>query len=329
MNIIPWDGSPITRPGVYSGIPIDVYHSAEIMPPGVKCISSSGVRTAVLDSAAHFFDESVYNPEREEKDTSEAMIIGRAAHHLLLGETDFRRSFVVRPETYPGKTGDAKWIMAADYCKRWVATQAAAGLTVLTEGQIERIRGMAAAMQRDPLIKAGALSGYIEHSFFWRDEETGLWLKWRPDALPEGSLDFCDLKCVASVKFDAVQRSLDDYGYNMQGALGRWACRAVLGQEMNSFTLINVESKRPHCVAPYEVESGGSVYPDGHPKESAMDLGERQMRAGLRLIARGFETGHWPGPNGTVSDARPVGLSVWAQRRAEIRLAEIEQELAQ
>jgi hypothetical protein len=205
--------------------------------------------------------------------------------------------------------------MAAQFCKDWVEMQEAAGLAVLSEGQIERVRGMAASLGRDPLVKAGVLSGYIEHSFFWQDAETGLWLKWRPDALPAGSLDFSDLKCVADVSYDAVERSISDRGYNCQGALGRWACMEVLGKPMESFSLVNVESRRPHCVAVMQVT------------DDALDLGERQLRAGLRLIARGFDKGIWPGPGGLVSDAQPVGLSKWATTRAETRLAQIELDL--
>lgn len=329
MNIIPWNGLPITEPGIYSGIPIDTYHSLEIMPPGVRCISSTGVRTAVGESGAHFWDSSVYNPNRKERGQTESMILGRAAHHLLLGEADFRRSFVVQPATYiHPKDGEKDWNNNATVCRNWKKLQAEAKLTVITDGQVEKIKGMAASMARHPMIKAGALSGYIEHSFFWRDEETGLWLKWRPDALPEGSLDVFDLKCVSAVDFDSVERSIGDYLYNVQGAMGRAAFRAILGVEMTSFSLLCVESTRPHCVAPFELETGGHTYSDGQTRESAMDLGERQLRAGLNLIAKGFATGEWSGPGGTVSDARSIGLNKWAQKQAEMRLAEIEQELA-
>lgn len=315
MLVIPWDGSPIATPGVYSGIPLETYHGPEICAG--RSVSSSVIRTAFLESAAHAWNGSPYNPDAEPFEQSEPMLVGSAAHHLLLGEADFKRSYVVRPETYPGAKGDAKWTMAAAYCKDWVATQEAAGLAVLSEGQIERVRGMAASLAQDPLVKAGALSGLIEHSFFWVDAETGLWLKWRPDALPEGSRDVSDLKCVAGVQYDDIERSIADRGYNCQGALGRWAFREVLGGEMESFSLVNVESRRPHCVATLQIT------------DDALDLGERQLRAGLRLIKRGFDEGVWPGPGGRVSDARPVGLTTWAKTRIETRLALIEQELAQ
>lgn len=312
MNIIQWNGEPVTEPGIYAGVPLEVYHTTWTAEPSV---STSGLKTLFWKSPAHYWDGSPYNPDREEPKDSEPKLLGRAAHHLLLGEADFRRHFVIRPDTYVGEGKTKPWSNNANWCRAWNAQQAAAGLSIVTSAQVERIKGMATSLARDPLVKAGLLSGLIEHSFLWRDPETGVLLRWRPDALPQDSLAFGDLKCVADVSYEAVERSISDFGYNMQGALGRRACMALLGRPMESFTLACIESSRPHCTAIKTIT------------DEAMNTGERQIAAAVRMFARGIETGRWPGPAGEQRDAEYVGLTPWAEKKIETRLAMIEQEL--
>ena len=86
----------ITEPGVYD-VSIDRYHSQICDGPS---ISSSGIR-ALLRSPAHYWRTSDLNPARVEEDDKEAFILGRAAHHLLLGEKEFSRQFVIRPDEAP------------------------------------------------------------------------------------------------------------------------------------------------------------------------------------------------------------------------------------
>ena len=69
----------------------------------------SGRRTVFIDSPAHYWVSSHLNPNRVEESQNEALILGRAAHHLLLGESDFSRLFSVRPDRWDSwRTNDAK-----------------------------------------------------------------------------------------------------------------------------------------------------------------------------------------------------------------------------
>lgn len=311
MIIQEWSGKPISRPGVWRGIPMTNkegtgYHQACTVRPA---LSSSGIRTIFSQSAAHYFDGSYLNPDREEPKQSEPLLFGRAAHHLLLGEADFRAHFAIRPETYKDDEGKTKpWSGNANTCKAWLKEAAAANLDVITLPQLAKIRGMAESLKREPLVKAGILNGAIEHSIIWRDEATGVWLKVRPDAIPNVDMSFADLKTIADITDDGIERAISDNDLHVQGALVGMACRAVLGREMESFSLVFVEKDRPHCVRVRELT----------PND--LELGEQQIRAVLPIFAKAVETGEWHGPGGGQVDAQYAEVTPWRRKAIERRL---------
>lgn len=308
MKTIEWDGKPVSKPGMYSKIPLSVYHSQSICDG--PSVSSSGLRTLASKSPAHFYAEWSGNPNREEEDEKAHQIVGRAAHHLMLGEPFFAKLFCVQPTEYPdAKTGEMKkWTYAAGYCKDWRTARNSEGRAILTGEAVASIKGMAIALGSHPIVKAGALNGMIERSIFWKDKDTGLWVKVRPDSIPTSSGDFVDLKTTTSVLWNDLRRTISDFGYHQQGALTRTAAREVLKIASPTFTLIFAEKDKPHCVRVVTIKDGD------------LDRGERQNRAGLDTIARCLKSGHWPGPGGEREDAENIELPEWSQKQIDDRL---------
>lgn len=309
MKIIQWSGDLISAPGIYAGIPMDAYHGQLTVGPS---ISSSGLRTIFYESPRHYFRDSYLNPNRKDRSDSSAFAFGRAAHHLLLGESHFSKHFVLRPAEVAG----APWQSNRLPCRRWIIDQRAAGLTVVTEAEMDAIRGMAESLASEPLVQAGILNGLIEHSFVWQDAKTGVWLKWRPDAVPTDSMDFSDLKTTTSVRHQDLERAIANYGYHLQGALGALACEALLGQPMNSFSLVFVEKTDPWCVRTKTI------------RESDIALGRRCIAAALTAFRSGLDTGVWQGPGGTQTDTEYSGVPEWAHTSASYRIEELEGETA-
>lgn len=306
MIVRAYNGKKISQPGIYRGIPMDRYHGDLCVKPS---LSSSGIRTIFSKSPAHYFDTSYLNPRAEPQKQTEPLLFGRAAHHLLLGEADFREHFAVRPDTYRDDEAKTKpWSGNAKVCKDWMKEAAKAGLDVVTTAQLVRIRGMAEALKREPLIRAGVLNGRIEHSMVWRDEETGVWLKVRPDAIPAVDMSFADLKTIEDITDDGIERAISDHDLHVQGALVGMACRAVLGREMESFSLVFSEKNSPHCVRVVEL-SGADL-----------DLGEQQIRAVLPIFAKACETGVWHGPGGGQQDATYFPVRPYRVKQIERRL---------
>lgn len=321
MHITPWDGHPISRPGAYSGVPMSIYHGPDL------CDGPSASRSQLfkmLDkSAAHLWDTHPLNPNRDEDgEESEALLIGKAAHHLNLGEADFENHFVVHPETYPDgctypdEGGKEKpWTNAAKWCKAWTAEQQAEGLSVLKPRHVSDIEGMAGGLYANLMVRQGILNGYIETTLVAKDPKTGLWLKVRPDALPTDSGIVSDLKTIADISDQGIERSLRDSGLFMQGALTRRVMN-LLGMEFDSFNLVYIEKKRPFvCRVKTMIDAD-------------LDLGDDAIDATLLLYSRCLERGLWLGPGGDQTDGEYAQMSPFARRDIEYRIQQIEKELS-
>ena len=309
IESVQWDGKPIKSPGLFAGIPLARYHGPNIcIGPSV---SSSGLRKIMSESPAHFFAEWTENPKRIEPKDTKAFIIGRACHHLLLGERWFSRLFVLRPDKMADReTGVMKdWHSNRIECKTWAKEQRRLGKTILTAEDIVNIQGMAISLGRHPLVMAGILRGQIERSIIWRDKTTGLWLRSRPDAIPTDSGDFADAKTCLSVKYYEIQKSLNSFGYHQQGALVRMGAQQVLGIDYRHFTfsLVCIEKENPWCPRVVQL------------KDEDLDLGEQQNRKAIETIANCIKKNDWPGP-GDKEDAVHVGLSDWFRERAQEQL---------
>jgi hypothetical protein len=291
------EGQKIIEPGVWD-LSMSRYHSDICDGPS---ISSSGLRTIWSQSPAHYWYDSPYNPNRPAAKDRPHFSIGKAAHHLLyLGREGFDAEFVVRPDQWSDwRTKDSK---------EWRAEQLKAGLTIITDAELEAITGMARSLGAHPLVKAGILDGAVERSLIFRDAKTGAWLKSRPDNIPSSSGLFADLKTTDSVSDESLGRSLGSFSYHMQGALVGMAAEAVLNQPMEEFALVWVEKAPPHCVR-VTVLTGADL-----------ERGQLQLRRAIDQFAECVETGVWPGPGGVRRDAEYLQLPAWAAKQIDTRL---------
>ncbi len=284
-----WAGGKIRDPGIYPGIPLDDYH-------GDICaghsVSHSGMERIWKHSLALYWDRCYANPDRAEDDPSEYMILGRAAHHLFLGESGFQKVFVRRPVEWKGFTWNSNRLEH----KAWLREQAEKGLTVITPTQVEKVIGMGKALAANPLVQQGLLSGDVECSAFWRDDETGLWLKARPDAVPADN-DFIDLKVVSDISEEGILRAVGERGYHRQAAMVCEVMAAVRGLPLRfrppgegegfSVSLVFIEATRPHCIEVVTL------------KVADLERGVKENRILLRLLKKALDKNIWPGPTGS------------------------------
>ncbi|HWL06767.1 MAG TPA: PD-(D/E)XK nuclease-like domain-containing protein [Xanthobacteraceae bacterium] len=300
ITVKQWDGKPISEPGIYAGVPMSAYHGARLC--NAPSVSSSGLRTIMSKSPAHYWCESPYNPDRIDQKEVDALVLGRAAHHLLLGEDDFSTQFITRPDKFDS------WRTAA--AKDWKTEQEAQGRTVLLPSQLEQIRGMARGLAGNALVRAGILNGEIEQTITWRCKDTGVWLKSRPDAIPNDSGDFADLKTTTSVQTADLARTIAEYGYHQQAALIASGWHALTGRDLASFSFVFVEKAPPYCVRIVTL------------RDEDLARGERQNMLAIRTFARCMETGEWPGPGST--DAEYLSLPEWKQKQIDHQIEQAE-----
>jgi hypothetical protein len=305
MDAIKWNGKPIKTPGWYSGLSLEDYHSAGICDG--LAVSSSDLRTCWRKSPAHMHDRWAENPVREVDKPPRHFVLGSAAHHLLLGEDRFKMKYVAQPPTYRDKKTavEKSWHNGADFCKKWNAKATAQGKAWVTHDELKIILAMSKSLALDPLVNEGLLRGYVEHSGFAKDHETGLWLKVRPDVIPTHTGEFCDLKTAADVTTVALQSSIRSFGYHQQGAL-IWEVAELLKHPFDSFYLMFIETDRPYCARALPLT------------EDDLARGRLQNRAMIRRIANCITTDHWPGPG--EGDLRALPLADAERERIDARL---------
>ncbi|WGM31464.1 PD-(D/E)XK nuclease-like domain-containing protein [Brevundimonas sp. NIBR11] len=293
-----YTGKIIQAPGSYIGMSMEAYHGQPCEGPS---ISSSGLRTIWTESPAHFWAHSSLNPNRVPPKENEAFNVGRLAHKLLIeGREGLEKDFSIRPDEWDDYRTKA--------ARAWRDEQLLAGKTVVTEDDLADVTGMADSLGRHPLVRAGILDGKVERSLIWKDEETGVWLKARPDVIPNASGLVADLKTTTSVRTDALEKSLGAFGYHVQAALVGMGLRATLGIEMEEFALVWVEKEAPWCVR-ITTLTGADI-----------ERGQHQVRAALRTFADCLSSGRWPGPGGDRQDAEYLALPTWAAKRIDTEL---------
>jgi hypothetical protein len=306
MKVTKWNGRPISSPGWYSDIPIERYHSPNICTG--YSVSSTDLRLCWAKSPAHMHAQWAENPKREVKSETRAMILGRCAHHMLLGEEQWSIRFVKQPETYHDRKSaqEKVWHNGATYCKFWTESQLKAGRTPVTVAELETIVKIAETLRLQPLINDDLLRGLIETSGFFRDDQTGLWVKVRPDVIPHSGADFVDLKTAIDVTTPALQAAIRTRAYHQQGAL-IWEACDHLDQPFESFILMFAETASPYCARAVPLH------------EDDLSRGRKQNRVEMRRIAACINEDHWPGPGEDDLSAMPIAFDERARIDARLK----------
>ncbi len=260
----------ITEPGIYDLLAED-YHGD---PCETFAIGSSGARSILNDCPALFWWNSPLNPEYAPV-KKKVFSLGGAAHDLVLqGGTEFlRRNYVLGPDvnllTKDGKAEKKE--------------QEEAGMTVLKHKEYEQVKAMRTALIAHPFANAAFQNGQSEKSLFWKDAETGVWCKCRPDFLPDAIEHVPDYKTNKSAKPDKFMRDAYSYGYHQQGAWYLDGIAQVTGEHPRSFYFVVQEKEPPYLVSCIALD----------PDDVAW--GRMMNRKALHLFAQCLETDTWPG----------------------------------
>lgn len=267
------------EPGIYPDIPDTEYHAAK------DILSSSGARRLITSTPRKFYEEMTtvrpYNPAFE---------IGHAAHTLMLTVGDPFE--VVDADSW--RTKDAK-------AARDAALQA--GNTPLLAKEYAQVRAMADAILEHPVT--GELftrnDTTSEQSLYWKDEQTGVACRARPDlAVNDWSL-IVDYKTTLSADPREFAKSIAKYGYHQQQA---WYCEAVetLTGIRPEFVFVCQEKTPPYEVSLIQLDA------------DAVRIGGRLNEDARSIYAACMDSGVWPSYPTSV---QVVGLPAWALRQAD------------
>lgn len=240
-------------------IPNEVYHADR------SCVSTSALKQ-ILRSPAHF---KAYLDGANRRETN-AMFLGSAVHTRLLEPHIFQDDYVVSP------VGDRRTV-------EWKEFEIAhADKKVLTPDQYAAVEGIVQSVEQHATASSLLLAGRVEHTLIWQDDETGIWLKIRPDCLCTDFGGQCvDVKKTVDASEHAFVRACLNYDYDMQVAIYLEGLRKVFQRDFD-FLFLAVEESAPYACALY-----------GAPLDM-IERGRRRFRQALRLLKRCRDTDEWP-----------------------------------
>ena len=229
-----------------------------------SCVSVSGLKK-LLRSPAHFRHSqiTVHNE-------TPAMFFGTALHTAVLEPERFASDYVIAP---PDNKNTKTY-------KTFVEENA--DKLILSAALKEQIDAMVSVIYAHGSARTLIRAGLKEHTIIWRDEETGIWLKIRPDNLV---MDFgraicLDLKSCEDASPEAFARNCVNYDYDLQAAVYLNGIRSALETDAE-FAFLASEKEAPHGCALY-----------GAP-EKMLVRGERRFREALQTLKRCRETDRW------------------------------------
>jgi len=272
------------KTGIYSGISNDDYH-------GGVGVSKSGL-DVLARSPLHYWAKYI-DPNRERKEPTPAMKLGTAIHTAVLEPDEFSKRHMVAPVVdRRTKDGKATW-------EQFVADAEAAGADLISAEDFATCQAISQQVRQHPTARKVFANGTPELSAYWTDAETGLLCKCRPDWL--GLPLIVDLKSTEDASAEGFAKSAWNYRYWVQAAWYVDGIEQATGQRPDAFVFAAFEKSAPYACAFYFAD------------EAMLDMGRREYRKQLRVLAECKAADKWPG---YPTDVLPLGVPAWALKAA-------------
>lgn len=207
--------------------------------------------------------KSVLHALSEERKESAAFDLGSAVHCATLEPEKFDSQFIVSPK-YDRRTKEGKAMAEAFEIH-------ANGKTVLSEDQIEVVRGTLSAIKEHDIAIGMLSGGEAEYSYYTTCPITGLSLKCRPDYFNKNAL--IDLKTCQDASVDGFTKACMNFGYFLQGAYYLDVFNMANGTSLTEFYFVAVETNKPYAVNTFLLG------------EAEIALGRQQYQKALRQYA--------------------------------------------
>jgi hypothetical protein len=256
---------------------IDAYHARK------DYLSKSGL-SVFAHCPAKFKHQ--YIDGNDKPDTGQ-MMLGNAVHLYALQRELFDKAYYIMPDDI---TRNAKH---AAYKEQ---LEIAAGRIDLKPSEMVQIEGMAKSLRENK--KAMLLlnkPGKIEASIFYKDADTGLNIRCRPDFLADDLL-LVDLKTTARADDAGFERLSYEKRYDLSVAITARGIKALTGQWPTEYAFLLVETD-----APYIIEGKLSFVPwnyqGGKLSKSYFQIGQERLSRLLERYMECKEKDNWPSYN--------------------------------
>lgn len=248
-------------------------------------------RSAIMDfciSPYNYWSKHL-NPDRPMREPTPQMEFGTAFHAFILEPALFQEIYgVIPPKVLLKDVGKELYTQFKSRTEEIENT----GKKIILHEDYQRL----SVMRNNIFNEEGALElikdARIEHSFFWKDGQSELMVKARPDILHKNMI--VDLKTAADASPRAFQRAMVDGGYHIQGAMIRDGVEKLEGNRIDNVINIVVETKYPYHVGIYIID------------EEALNVGEKKYKQVLVDINRAIGNNEFTG-----FDTQTIGLPTW------------------
>jgi exodeoxyribonuclease VIII len=273
------------EPGIYDYIPNAQYHAG----PGI----SQSALSVMARSPLHYWSKYL-DPNREPTEPTPAMKLGTAIHTAVLEPDLFEKQYIIAPDVdRRTKEGKAVWQQAVEQAD-------AIGGALISYDDAMLCGRIAQQVREHPMARKVFATGQVERSVYWNDRETGLLCRARPDLMNLPLL--VDLKSTDDASPAGFQKSAWNFRYWMQAAWYIDGIEQATGIKPDAFIFAAFEKTAPFACAFY--------YAD----EPMLEMGRREYRKLLRLLADCIATDTWPG---YPAEVRALGVPSWAITAAE------------
>ena len=241
------------------------YHSSE-------GISRSGI-VLFRQSPLHFWNRYLNRSAVIKKQTRD-QILGAALHVLTLEPDHFWDDYYLLPATINRKTKAGKTAYLQEL-------EQAGERILLKEKEYRSIVKWKESLEQTDIVKRLLANARYEQSIYWRDEDSGILCKCRPDIWHPNMIS--DLKTTADASLVSFQRDIYKYGYHIQAAMQQDGILAVTGKLIKEFVFIAVEKEEPYAAATYLL------------RQDAIDRGREEYKSALLKFKNCLQNNDWPG----------------------------------
>jgi hypothetical protein len=268
------ESTPFGLPlGIHRNIPNHVYHQRRLG------LVSKGALEAIGRSAK-FYRSWLVEPDED----TPALAFGRAFHCALLEPRVFAETYTVEPDFGDCRKTDSttKEDAKANKIARDAWRAEHEGHEFLSDADSGAIYGMVAAIREHELGALILRDGEPELSLSWKDRETGLFCKTRPDYYVRSQRMCVDVKTTLDAREESFRRDMVKYDYPLQDALYREGFASV-GEPVEHFVFLAVEKVVPYDAIVHTLDGNG------------VSLGYTRSRSRIERMAECTKTNRWPG----------------------------------
>lgn len=236
--------------------------------------SSEGISRSVLwtfkELPKKYWHEYL-SGEYERPKQTDAFLVGNMVHTKLLEPSLFDEQYFVMPKvnrtTKQGKLDYAMYL------------EEAGTKELVNEEILAQVNGMVDSLNQQEVVRDVLSGAKVEQSIYWKDKETGILCKARPDIWND---PLCaDLKTTKDAGLRAFQMDAMKSGYFMQSAMIYEALKSI-DMPYEKFLFICVEKTKPYPVGMYLLD------------DEALQFGLDLFHSVLRKFADCKEKDVWP-----------------------------------